>query len=63
MWSATLYAARFAQRMEKEELYFLNRRKNDYADAYDAMQADRLSTPIQVKPRAIHRLGTMCMRP
>lgn len=63
MWSATLYAARFAQRMEKEELYFLNRRKNDYADAYDAMQADRLSTTIQVKPRAIHRLGRMCMRP
>lgn len=38
MWSAMLYACRIAQRLEKSELYALNRRKNawdEFAKKYD----------------------------
>ena len=42
MWSAFLYSLRMAQRLEKDELYYLNRRKNEweeYAKQFTTPQA------------------------
>ena len=60
MWSATLYAARFTQRLEKEVLYYANRRKNEWEEAalhrLDHVDYSR-SLPTAIKTRSIKRLG------
>ena len=71
MWSALLYACRIAQRLEKSELYALNRRKNaweEVAKKYDCTAQDAGSTAyergtVKVQKRgALKRLGRMAVK-
>lgn len=60
MWSALLYACRIAQRLEKSELYALNRRKNaweDFAKKYEGITGE-----YSVNPRANRRQGRMAVK-
>ena len=61
MWSALLYACRIAQRLEKSELYALNRRKNEWeelAKKYDGTTADAYAPGrVSLKNRRSGRLG------
>ena len=60
MWSAFLYACRMAQRLEKSELYALNRRKNawdEFAKKYEGM-----SGKYDIKTRTSRRQGRMGIR-
>ena len=66
MWSALLYACRIAQRLEKSELYALNRRKNawdEFAKNYGNTERDAASIPFEHgssrggRQRALQRLG------
>lgn len=54
MWSATLYAARFAQRLEKSELYELNRSKNLWEE--EAKNGGG-GSEYTVRTRPVKRLG------
>ena len=59
MWSALLYACRIAQRLEKSELYALNRRKNEWeelAKKYDGMTGE-YNPYRSTKKRRSGRLG------
>lgn len=60
MWSATLYACRIAQRLEKAELYSLNRRKSEWeelAKKYDGYTGDYAPRSKTAKQRRSGRLG------
>lgn len=61
MWSATLYAARFAQRLEKSELYAMNRRKNEW-DEYAKKYEGAASGVYEIKHRSSRRQGRMAVR-
>jgi hypothetical protein len=55
MWSALLYACRIAQRLEKSELYALNRRKNEWdelAKKYEGMTGDYAPSHYNKKRRS-----------
>lgn len=59
MWSALLYACRIAQRLEKSELYALNRRKNlweDFAKKYEGYTGEYARNSRTAKRRS-GRLG------
>ena len=59
MWSALLYACRIAQRLEKSELYALNRRKNEWeelAKKYDGITGE-YNQNRNAKKRRSGRLG------
>lgn len=58
MWSATLYACRLAQRLEKTELYNLNRSKNEWEIEAEkmGMEADTLSE-YTIHGRSVRRTG------
>lgn len=58
MWSATLYASRYIQRLEKEGLYYANRRKNPWAEA--SVPSPAIAAPSH--RRAIKRLGRGAIR-
>ena len=60
MWSALLYACRIAQRLEKSELYALNRRKNaweEFAKRYEGATGE-----YSINTRANKRQGRMAVR-
>lgn len=60
MWSAFLYACRMAQRLEKSELYALNRRKNaweEFAKKYEGMSGD-----YSITSRRNRRQGRMAVK-
>lgn len=59
MWSATLYANRMAQRLESEELYYLNRRKNEWEEAAKAPEAQMSAYVVRKSP--IKRLGRLAI--
>lgn len=55
MWSALLYACRIAQRLEKSELYALNRRKNlweEFAKKYDGYTGEYSARSRMAKRRS-----------
>ena len=59
MWSALLYACRIAQRLEKAELYYQNRRKNEWeelAKQYSGITGEYAINPNGKKRRS-GRLG------
>lgn len=60
MWSALLYACRIAQRLEKSELYALNRRRNEWeelAKKYDGYTGDYAPHSKMGRQRRSGRLG------
>ena len=58
MWSATLYANRLAQRREHEELYALNRSKNEWEEEAERMGIDNAGlSEYTVHPRGVRRMG------
>ena len=60
MWSALLYACRIAQRLEKSELYYANRRRNtweDFAKQYEGYTGDYAPNSQTGKKRRSGRLG------
>ena len=58
MWSATLYAARYAQYLEKDELYALNRADDGWQKAAKAVAASKgIDSNAPIKTRTIRRLG------
>lgn len=60
MWSAMLYACRMVQKLEKDELYYANRRKNeweDYAKKYAPVGAG-----FGGRKRAVQRQGRAAVR-
>lgn len=60
MWSATLYACRQAQRLEKDELYEGEHRESEWEkEAFAPMAATNEYT---VRPRAVKRLGRMAIK-
>lgn len=59
MWSATLYGSRLAQRMEKQELYALNRSENEWEKAAQGMNT---GSEYTIKTHAVRRLGRMAIR-
>lgn len=55
MWSALLYACRIAQRLEKAELYYTNRRKNEWeelAQKYDSINGEYAAAQPKKRGRA-----------
>lgn len=63
MWSALLYAARFAQRTEREHLYYLNRRVSAWqkeAKRQDAARQNESEYVIHTRP--VRRMGRMAIR-
>jgi len=60
MWSATLYACRMAQRLESEELYYLNRRRNEWEDAAQNPEAQLSEYVVRKSP--VKRLGRLAIR-
>ena len=60
MWSALLYACRIAQRLEKSELYYANRRKSEWeelAQKYDGLTGEYSAMQRTAKNRRSGRLG------
>lgn len=60
MWSALLYACRIAQRLEKSELYYANRRKSEWeelAKKYDGYTGEYSQIQRTNKNRRSGRLG------
>lgn len=63
MWSALLYACRFAQRMEREHLYYLNRRNNVWQKAAQAAQnAKNQESEYVIKKRSVRRMGRLAIK-
>lgn len=59
MWSAFLYSLRLAQRLEKDELYYANRRRNawdEYAKQFTAPQAGAYNE-LRKRPSRQGRVG------
>lgn len=61
MWSATLYAGRLAQRLEKEELYQLNRGESAWEKAAKAALSEP-SAFIVRSTRANRRMGRLAIK-
>lgn len=57
MWSATLYASRMVQRIEHDELYYLNRNHNAWEEEAESGGLNTLSSNYVVKTRFPKRLG------
>ena len=55
-WSALLYASRLAQRFEKEELYYENRKSNIWERYAESYTGTGLSD-IPIRTRSVKRLG------
>lgn len=61
-WSALLYAARMAQRMEREELYYENRANNEWEKYAEHYKEGGGISNIPIKTRAVKRLGRGAVR-
>lgn len=61
MWSATLYACRFAQRLEHDELYAQNRQKSDWVNLQNDLLLNVGGMPAS-NARRVKRRGRMAIR-
>ena len=63
MWSALLYACRFAQRMEREHLYYLNRRVNAWQiEAKQRAEAQNKDSEYVIHQRSVRRMGRLAIK-
>lgn len=60
MWSATLYAARFVQKLEREELYNENRRSSEWEEyASKTLGSQIQALPSGGRQRSVARMGRL----
>lgn len=64
MWSATLYAARYAQRLEHEILYQQNRTSTAWEKYSKGIEAkpEIMALPGGGRKRSVKRMGRLCVR-
>jgi hypothetical protein len=57
MWSAFLYALRLCQRLEKDELYYANRRKNEWEEYVKQFSGEQAGAYSAGRVRPVRRQG------
>lgn len=62
MWSAFLYALRLAQRLEKDELYYANRRKNEWEEYVKQFTGEQAGAYGAARVRSVRRQGRAGVR-